>query len=231
MVREIVLDTETTGLDPKSGHKIVEIGCIELINHLPTDNHFHVYLNPKREMEDGAIAVHGITNEFLVDKPLFEDVVQDFLEFIEDSPLVIHNAPFDMRFLNAELSWAGLAKLPMQRAIDTLVMARQKFPGSPASLDALCKRFDIDKSSRVKHGALIDSDLLAKVYLELIGGRQPDLLIMDKQHTNDAAVGVQLRPSSEVQVRPARQFNIPQSELEAHNKLVEGLTEPLWSKA
>lgn len=229
MKREIVLDTETTGLDPKNGHKIVEIGCIELINHLPTDRHFHIYLNPEREMEEAAMRIHGITNEFVLDKPLFKDVVKDFLEFIEDSPLVIHNAPFDMKFINAELGWAGHKRLPMQRAIDTLIMARQKFPGAPASLDALCKRFDIDKSSRVKHGALIDSDLLAKVYLELIGGRQPDLLAMESQSNKTTVAVRQLGPQAGASIRPARQFEIPEQELKEHKKLLEGIKEPLWN--
>lgn len=228
MIREIVLDTETTGLDPKRGHRIVEIGCIELINHLPTNNQFHVYINPEREMDAGAIAIHGITNEFLLDKPLFKDITQDFLEFISDSPLVIHNAPFDMKFLNAELRWAGLKELAMQRAIDTLVMARQKFPGSPASLDALCKRFEIDKSGRVKHGALIDSDLLAQVYLELIGGRQPDLLAMEDEANKQLTTTLQLYPDPSTPVRPIREFAIPDIEYAAHQKLLEEIERPLW---
>jgi len=174
-MREIVLDTETTGLDPADGHRIVEIGCLELINHVPTAQTFHAYLNPQRPMPAGAQAVHGLTQSFLQDKPLFAQIHAAFLAFIADSPLIIHNAPFDLKFLNAELTRVGATALPPERAIDTLVMARRKFPGSPNSLDALCRRFDVDTAKRSKHGALIDSLLLAEVYLELIGGRQPDL--------------------------------------------------------
>ena len=173
-MREIVLDTETTGLDPSDGHRIVEIGCLELINHVPTDKVFHAYINPSRSMPEGAFAVHGLSDEFLQDKPLFADICDDFIAFIAGSSLVIHNAVFDMKFLNAELERMGGVKLAADRAIDTLGMARKKFPGSPNSLDALCRRFGVNTDSREKHGALIDSHLLASVYLELIGGRQPD---------------------------------------------------------
>jgi DNA polymerase III subunit epsilon len=173
-VREIVLDTETTGFEPTEGHRIVEIGAVELLNHMPTGRTYHQYINPQRPMPKEAFDVHGLGDEFLRDKPLFAAVAQAFLAFIADAPLVIHNAPFDMKFLNAELVAAGQPALPMQRAIDTVVMARKKFPGSPASLDALCRRFGVDNAARQKHGALLDSELLAEVYLELIGGRQPD---------------------------------------------------------
>lgn len=173
-MREIVLDTETTGLDPIDGHRIVEIGCLELINHVPTDKVFHSYVNPLRSMPEGAFAVHGLSEEFLGDKPLFADVCDEFIAFIAGSPLVIHNARFDLKFLNAELERFGGTPLPADRAIDTLEMARKKYPGSPNSLDALCRRFGVDTSVRAKHGALVDSYLLAEVYLELIGGRQPD---------------------------------------------------------
>lgn len=175
MMREIVLDTETTGLDPADGHRIVEIGCVELVNHLPTGRRFQRYLNPERAMTADALAVHGIKEEFLATQPIFAEVVADLLEFLGDAPLVIHNAEFDMRFLNAELHRLGFPPLPMSRAIDTVRMARRKFPGAPASLDALCKRFNIDNSNRTLHGALLDSELLAEVYLELVGGRQPGL--------------------------------------------------------
>ena len=173
-MREIVLDTETTGLDPNDGHRIVEIGAVELLNHLPTGRTYHQYLNPQRPMPKEAFDVHGLGDDFLRDKPLFAAIAADFLAFISDATLVIHNAPFDMKFLNAELTAVNRPTLPMSRAIDTVTMARQKFPGSPASLDALCRRFGVDNSAREKHGALLDSEILAEVYLELIGGRQPD---------------------------------------------------------
>jgi DNA polymerase-3 subunit epsilon len=174
-MREIVLDTETTGFDPKAGHRIVEIGCVELINHMPTGQNFQRYINPERDMPSEAQAVHGISGDFLADKPVFAEIVGDLLEFLGDSTLVIHNAEFDMKFLNAELARLGFPAIPMSRAIDTVIMARRKFPGAQASLDALCRRFEIDNSHREKHGALLDSELLAEVYLELIGGRQPGL--------------------------------------------------------
>ena len=173
-MREIVLDTETTGFEPGEGHRIVEIGAVELLNHLPTGRTYHQYLNPERNMPKEAYDVHGLGDEFLRDKPVFKGVAQAFLEFIADSPLVIHNAAFDMKFLNAELKTAGFTLLPFARAIDTLMLARNKFPGSPASLDALCRRFGVDNSAREKHGALLDSEILAEVYLQLLGGRQHD---------------------------------------------------------
>lgn len=173
-MREIVLDTETTGFDPESGDRIVEIGAIELVGHMPTRNVFHEYIDPERAMPDEAFQVHGLGDDFLRGKPKFAQIGQKFLDFVGDAKLVIHNAAFDMKFLNAELKWLGLPQLPFDRAIDTLEIARRKFPGSPASLDALCRRFGIDNSARTLHGALLDSEILAEVYLELIGGRQPD---------------------------------------------------------
>lgn len=175
-MREIVLDTETTGLDPfdTPAHRIVEIGAVELWNQVPTGKTYHQYINPGRDMPPEAFAVHGIGEEFLADKPRFADIAPAFVDFIGDAPLVIHNASFDMKFLNAELNWVGLPTLPIDRAIDTLTIARRRFPGSPASLDALCRRFGIDNSNRTLHGALLDSEILAEVYLELTGGRQPD---------------------------------------------------------
>ena len=173
-MREIVLDTETTGFEPSEGHRIVEIGAVELMNHMPTGRTYHQYINPERSMPKEAFDVHGLGDDFLRDKPVFARIADTFLTFIGDAPLIIHNAPFDMKFLNAELATVGKAALPMQRAIDTVIMARKKFPGSPASLDALCRRFGVDNAAREKHGALLDSELLAEVYLELIGGRQPD---------------------------------------------------------
>lgn len=174
-MREIALDTETTGLDPGAGDRIVEIGAVELINHMPTGRVFHQYVNPERAVPDEAVAVHGLSTAFLADKPVFAAVVEAFLEFVGDARLVIHNAGFDMKFINAELKWLGRSALPPGRALDTLEMARQRFPGAHHTLDALCRRFGVDNSSRTKHGALLDSELLAEVYLELVGGRQPDL--------------------------------------------------------
>jgi len=182
-MRQIILDTETTGLEPTRGHKIIEIGCVEMIDRKLTGNHFHVYINPQREVEEGAIEVHGITNEFLQDKPLFKDVVQDFIDYVKDSELVIHNAPFDIGFLNHEIK---MLKKPLGemtdfcRVLDTLVLARQMHPGQKNSLDALCKRYFIDNSHREVHGALLDSEILAEVYLGMTGG-QTDLTLTHKQ--------------------------------------------------
>jgi len=176
-MREIVLDTETTGLDPATGDRIVEIGAVELFNHMPTGQTYHQYINPERPMPDEAFEVHGLGDSFLRDKPKFAAIAPAFLAFIRDTQLVIHNASFDLKFLNAELTLAGHHQLPPSRATDTVTMARKKFPGSPASLDALCRRFGIDNSARTKHGALLDSEILAEVYLELIGGRQPDFAL------------------------------------------------------
>ena len=187
-MREIVLDTETTGLDPVTGDRIVEIGAVELWNHLPTGKTFHKYLNPERNMPEEAQAVHGLTEEFLKDKPVFSQIADDFLTFIKGSKLVIHNASFDMKFINAELVLAKKKELPGNIAIDTLGLARKRFPGSPASLDALCRRFNIDNSARTLHGALLDSEILAEVYLELIGGRQPDFGLSDVNNTGETKV-------------------------------------------
>ena len=175
MTREIVLDTETTGIDPKDGHRIIEIGALEMDNHMPTGNQLHLYINPERDIDAGAVAIHGLTTAFLADKPVFADIVDEFLNFVGESPMVIHNAPFDMGFINAELARLERQPLPMTQAVDTLPMARKKFPGAQANLNALCRRFEIDNSHRDLHGALIDADLLAAVYVELLGGRQPGL--------------------------------------------------------
>jgi DNA polymerase-3 subunit epsilon len=178
-MREIILDTETTGLDPLRGDRLVEIGGIELINHFPTGRTYHVYINPERDMPDEAFRVHGLSADFLSDKPRFAELVDDFWSFVEDARLVIHNASFDMGFINAELKRAGRPLFPMDRVVDTLAMARRRFPGSPASLDALCSRFGIDNSRRTRHGALLDAELLADVYIELIGGRQASFGLAD----------------------------------------------------
>lgn len=173
-MREIVMDTETTGLDPAEGHRVVEIGAVELWNHLPTGRTFHRYINPERPMPAEALAVHGLDDTFLRDKPLFTAVADDFLDFIGDAQLIAHNAGFDVRFLDAELIRAGRPRLDPAKVVDTRALAQARFPGSPSSLDALCRRFGVDNSARTKHGALLDSEILAEVYLELIGGRQPD---------------------------------------------------------
>ena len=174
-MREIVLDTETTGLSPDNGDRIVEIGCVELINHVPTNNTYQVYLNPEKDMDPGAEKVHGLTNEFLLDKPKFIEIADSFLDFIGDSNLIAHNADFDINFLNSELVRAKKDKINNDRVVDTLKIARSKFPGARNSLDALCKRFFVDNSNRSLHGALLDSEILAEVYLELVGGKEPDL--------------------------------------------------------
>ncbi len=175
-MREIVLDTETTGLDPVDGHRVIEIGCVELIDHLPTGNDFQRYLNPGRPVGDSE-RIHGIADAFLADKPLFADIALDFLAFIGDAPLVIHNAGFDLKFLNHELNKASHPPIPFARAIDTIDIAKAKIPGVRYSLDELCKRFSIDLSSRTKHGALLDAQLTARLYLELVGGRQTKLML------------------------------------------------------
>ncbi|MEM1129122.1 MAG: DNA polymerase III subunit epsilon [Pseudomonadota bacterium] len=227
-MREIVLDTETTGFEPGEGHRLVEIGGVELLNHLPTGRTYHQYINPQRDMPEDAFNVHGISAEFLADKPLFADVGQAFLDFVGDAKLVIHNAAFDMKFLNAELGWANLARLPMDQAIDTLAIARKKFPGAPASLDALCRRFGVDNSAREKHGALLDSEILAEVYLELVGGRQPGLVLSgtaaSRPGFNDAAGD--WRPRPRPAPLPAR---VTEAERAAHQDFVEKLGEgALW---
>jgi DNA polymerase-3 subunit epsilon len=176
-MREIVWDTETTGFDPNAGDRLVEIGAIELDKHIPTGRVYHQYINPERDMPSGAFEVHGLSIEFLKDYPTFAKVGQAFLDFVGDATLIAHNATFDMRFINAELGWANLPAIPANRALDTLEIARKKFPGAQNSLDALCRRFGVDNSAREKHGALLDSEILAEVYLELIGGRQPDFTL------------------------------------------------------
>ena len=176
-MREIVLDTETTGLDPQDGHRIVEIGAVELHNHVPTGNVYHQYINPLITMPDQAFAIHGLSDIFLSDKPKFSEIAKEFLDFIGSAKLVIHNAAFDIKFINAELKSIDEEEITFDRATDTLAIARKKFPGSPASLDSLCRRFKIDNSARVVHGALLDSQILAEVYLELVGGKQPDFAL------------------------------------------------------
>ena len=226
-MREIVLDTETTGFDPDEGDRIVEIGALELMGHMPTGRTFHEYLDPEREVSPGAVEVHGLTNEFLAGKPKFAQVARSFLDFVGDAKLVIHNAAFDIKFLDAELGWSGHPLLTMERAIDTLQMARRKFPGSPASLDALCRRFGVDNSGREKHGALLDSELLAEVYLELIGGRQPGLVLAARERKAAADAGP-WRPRPRPVPLPER---ITDGERAAHAAFVEELGDgALWSR-
>lgn len=230
-MREIVLDTETTGLDPAEGHRIVEIGAIELLNFLPTGRTFHVYINPQRDMPAEALAVHGLDTAFLADKPVFAAIADDFAAFIDGARLVIHNAAFDIRFLNAELSRTGHASLRLQDAIDTLMVARQRFPGSPASLDALCRRFGVDTSVRVKHGALLDCELLAEVYLELVGGRQPDFALAPSPDATPAQR--QDHPlGGPIGARPrALVSRFSATEAEAHAAMVTALGEgAIWKK-
>jgi DNA polymerase-3 subunit epsilon len=228
MMREIVLDTETTGLDPAGGHRIVEIGCVELLNHVPSGQVFHCYLNPERDMPDGAFAVHGLSEEFLAKHPLFGSVAEDFLDFIGDDPLIIHNADFDMKFVNWELTLVNRPALPRHRAIDTVQMARRRFPGSPASLDALCRRFGIDNSARDKHGALLDAELLAEVYLELIGGREPGLLLTAESRSTLVAAPAQ---ATTRQSRPARPHAASPDEVTQHQAFIAQLNDPIWSKS
>ncbi|MGR3631623.1 DNA polymerase III subunit epsilon [Limimaricola sp. AA108-03] len=226
-MREIVLDTETTGFEPAEGDRIVEIGAVELLNHMPTGRTYHQYINPERSMPQGAFEVHGLGDEFLRDKPVFAAIAQDFVDFIGDARLVIHNAAFDMKFLNAELSWVKMPKIPMDRALDTLAIARKRFPGSPASLDALCRRFGIDNSSRTLHGALLDSEILAEVYLELIGGRQPDFALNVAQGRSGEAEA-DWRPRPRPVPLPAR---LTEEEAAAHAEFIGKLgDDALWKR-
>src|SRR6056297_2352697 len=228
-MREIVLDTETTGFEPDQGDRIVEVGAVELYNHVPTGRTYHQYINPQRAMPQEAFAVHGLGDDFLRDKPLFADIAQAFVDFIGDAKLVIHNATFDMKFLNAELSWLKRPAIPLDQAVDTLAIARRKFPGSPASLDALCRRFGIDNSSRTLHGALLDSEILAEVYLELIGGKQPDFALNVSQGgMNQGDDMDDWRPRPRPTPLPSR---VSDSEKAAHAAFVETLGDAaLWKR-
>jgi DNA polymerase-3 subunit epsilon len=219
-MREICLDTETTGFDPATGHRVVEIGCVELYGRIRTGNTFHAYLNPERDVPEDAFRVHGISTEFLQDKPFFANIADRFLAFIGESPLVIHNAGFDMKFVNAELGQAGFDPLPMDRAIDTVIIARKKYPGAPASLDALCKRFNIDLSSRTKHGALLDAELLAEVYLELMGGRQESMKLLAEAQAFAA--------SNNAQILTPREHTPTPEEIAAHEAFLKKIKNPMW---
>jgi DNA polymerase-3 subunit epsilon len=224
-VREIVFDTETTGLNPAGGDRIVEIGCIEIYNRVETGRHFHAYFNPEREMPGDAEAVHGLTSNFLSDKPRFSESVEELLDFLEDSPLVAHNAAFDFGFLNFELERCGCPVVSMSRMVDTLSLARSRHPGAKHSLDALCMRFGVDRSQRIKHGALLDAQLLAQVYVELTGGRQIGLgLVAD---TRAIQVETSARP---VIAREARPHVPAPEELERHRAFIAQLVNPLWAR-
>lgn len=226
-MREIVMDTETTGLDPLDGHRIVEIGGVELENHVPTGRTYHQYINPQRDMPTEAFNVHGLSEEFLSDKPTFKAIARDFAEFAGDARLVIHNAPFDMKFLNAELGWAGFPELPMSQAFDTLAMARSRYPGSNNTLDGLCKRFGIDNSNRTLHGALLDSEILAEVYLELIGGRQAGLALSSERTAGSTSGPSDWRPTARPGKLPTR---LTDAERAAHAALVEKLgDDAVWA--
>jgi DNA polymerase-3 subunit epsilon len=223
-MREIVVDTETTGLDPLRGDRLVEIGCVELFNHMPTGQTFHRYLNPEREMSSEAYAVHGLSTEFLADKPLFAAVAEEFLSFVGDAPLIIHNASFDASFINAELEKAGRAALPRERLVDTLLLARRKHPGVSNRLDDLCSRYAIDNSHRTKHGALLDAELLAEVYVDLIGARQSSLVL---------ATATAVRVEAQLDA-PRRQRPVPlaprltEAARAAHRAFVATLAKPIW---
>lgn len=227
MVREISLDTETTGLSFNDGDKLVEIGCVEMIDNVATNNVFHVYINPERDVPEEVVKIHGITGEFLSDKPVFKDIADDFLSFISDSNLVIHNASFDMGFINNELKMAGYDIIPMSRVIDTLALAREMFPGGDSkSLDALCKKFDIDNSSRIFHGALLDASLLAKVYLELRGGREPTFI--GNYNAGKKKKVIKDNVKNEKIFHEERFFPPSEEELKAHNEFINNMKRHLW---
>jgi DNA polymerase III subunit epsilon len=225
-MREIVLDTETTGLNPSGGDRIVEIGCIELFNHLGTGNIYHQYINPERDMPDGAFSVHGLSADFLSEHPKFSEISDAFIEFIGDATLIIHNAQFDLSFINAELDRTGKPLLSLNRCVDTVNMARKKFPFAQASLDALCRRFKIDNSNRKLHGALLDAELLAEVYLQLIGGEQPDLILPNKSDRISEGLtdgGVKARS-----IQKPRPHSISKEESIAHERFINDLKNPIW---
>ncbi len=227
-MREIILDTETTGLDPDKGHRLIEIGCVEFLNRVPTGNVFHTYLNPERDVPEEAYRIHKLSTEFLKDKPLFAEVHEDFLLFLGKDPLVIHNASFDLKFINAELQRVQIPVIPLSRATDTVLLARKKFPGSPANLDALCSRFKINVSQREAqgHGALLDAQLLAKVYIELLGGNQIELSIGKgvMETKGKDALKEEIMP-----MIPPRLHGLTEHESAAHEILCQGIKNPLWN--
>lgn len=225
-MREIVLDTETTGFEPATGDRMVEIGCVELINHIPTGATFHAYFNPDRDMPESAFKVHGLSSDFLADKPRFHEVAEAFLAFIGDAPLVIHNARFDMKFLDFELTRCGRPALGFERAVDTLALASRKHPGQRNSLDALCERYGVDNSRRTKHGALLDAEILAEVYGELTGGRQTALMLAGEERAARGPVAGQ-RVAARPQALAAR---LTQAERDAHRAFVAKLgAKAVWA--
>lgn len=226
-MREIVFDTETTGLDPKTGDRMVEIGCIEMINRVATGETFHAYFNPERPMPAEAEAVHGLTDAFLADKPLFSDRVGELLNFLADSPLVAHNAGFDFGFLNCELSLCGMAGVSLERMVDTVSLARVRHPGAKLSLDALCTRYGIDRSHRTRHGALLDAELLAQVYVELRGGRQIGLELVGEPVDNVVTVAPAAKRAKPY--REPRPHTASDQELAKHAEFLEAIQSPLWS--
>jgi DNA polymerase-3 subunit epsilon len=230
-MREIVFDTETTGLSPLNGDRIVEIGCVEMFNRCETGQHFHAYFNPGRTMPPEAEAVHGLSDTFLSDKPLFADVVEDLLMFIGEAPMIAHNAAFDFGFINSELGACGRPSVCMSRMVDTLAIARQKFPGAKHSLDALCTRFGVDRSQRIKHGALLDAQLLAQVYVELTGGRQIGLtLVAELVADESGAAGTAAPQVAPLTVRPIRPHAPSEEELARHAAFVANIKDPVWNR-
>ncbi len=223
-MRQIVLDTETTGLDPSDGHRIVEIACIELVNRVPSGRHYQTYINPERDMPDEAFRVHGLSTEFLSAQPLFSEVADAFVQFLGDGELIIHNAEFDLKFLNAEMALLEKSGLNDFKVIDTVRLAREKFPGAPASLDALCRRFGVDNSKRQVHGALLDAELLAEVYLELMGGREPALSLAGDGPRQEEQV------TAARTARSPRPHGVSEAERAAHKVFVAGLKNPIWKK-
>jgi DNA polymerase-3 subunit epsilon len=221
-MREIALDTETTGLSHRDGHRIIEIGCVELIHRVPTGQVYHQYINPERDVSPGASEISGLTYNFLKDFPTFQAIAQDFYQFIDGATLVIHNADFDIGFINAEFSRVNLPLLNVQEAIDTVLLSRKKFPGQPANLDAICRRFNIDNSKRVKHGALVDAELLSEIYIELLGGRQGELF---KEVTESPKITAINKP-----FREPRQFAVNENEIREHQEFLKNLKDPLWLK-
>ena len=229
-MREIVFDTETTGLSPLAGDRVVEIGCVELVNRVETGRTFHAYFNPDRSMPSGAEAVHGLSDAFLSDKPRFHERVEELIEFLGDCPLVAHNASFDFGFLNHELNNCGRPVICLSRMVDTLQIARSRHPGSKHSLDALCTRFGVDRSLRVKHGALIDAQLLAQCYVELTGGRQIGFSLADSIIVEPIEEAAEAEAPITFEIRPPRAHSPSEEELEAHARFLATLTDPIWTR-
>ncbi|AHC73256.1 DNA polymerase III, epsilon subunit [Candidatus Endolissoclinum faulkneri L5] len=233
-MREIVLDTETTGLNPEIGDRIVEIGCLELINHIPSGHTLHYYFNPERDIPEETFRVHGLSSEFLIGYPVFAELADKILDFLGDSPLIIHNASFDMKFLNNELRLIGIPEIPISRALDTCAMARKKYPGAHVSLDALCRRFDIDNSNRDFHGALIDANLLASIYLELIGGCQPDLIenLSNKSNNLSTTSSIsEIIEKTNFVYRSPRPHTPSSDEIAAHDAFLQKIKNPIWKNS